>query len=110
MEVMIKHLKPTDVKGLSFWFWYRDGVATVTDLYVSTVWQRQNNFNEYILAFVATLMAPIMYLFMPFVTALLAERNILKRMANQKGQSQLLVYSKQAIEYFTLLSNLRRPQ
>ena len=107
-ERWVHNLKPEDVTGLGFWFWYRDGVATATNLYTSVVWtmNRANDWQDWALVIIATLCLPLVYLIMPFITASLAEKNILKGM--RRGEHATVVYSKEAINYFTVLQNLRK--
>ena len=107
-ERRIHNLKPEDVTGLGFWFWYRDGVATATDLYRSTMWswEGMNTWQDWTLVIIATVCLPLVYLIMPFFTAFLAEKNILTGM--RRGEHATVVYSKEAINYFTVLQNLRK--
>lgn len=110
---MVKHfdrIKLEDVKGLSMWFWYKDGIATSTemykDLYTNTSSYR---YYDWLLLAILSMLSPLIYLVMPFVTVWYAERNIIKN-TEQRGSDycSVLMYSKDAIEYFTVLENLRR--
>ena len=102
-------LRPEDVKGLGWWFWYKDGLATCTNMYNAVIVDHDCiAWYEYIFKVVLIIIAPLIYMFMPWITVFNAERNILEGM--EQGPGRVRVFSKSAIEYFTIMANLRRKE
>lgn len=112
MEKHFSGLRPEDVKGLSKWFWYKDGWATATAMYIDlltdTSYYEYYKYYDWALIAILCIVSPLIYLVMPFVTTFYAERNILKRANDNNGEVQFTAYSKSAIEYFTIIQTLRR--
>ena len=103
MEQAFK-MDPSDLKGLGFWFWYRDGWCGCADVVHMIFGHSNETLTEAVLWIISIVCIPFLYLIFPVYCGLVSERNAIN--LAERGK-YVTMSGRKGIDYCKLMNKLR---